>query len=236
MRYVLVIDVSKCIGCRACAVACKSNNNLPDGIWYNRVLSTGANIDADYLADGGIAAVASNSDLVSGSGAKLDIAQGSYPDNLALGYLPAACQHCELPFCVPVCSAGATWKESNGVVVIDNEICIGCQSCIAACPYGARSFNDGEPKFQTGFALGDADAPTHKANTTEKCGFCLNRVERGEVPACMELCLGRCRFWGDIEDPASEVSKYLESAQQAGKETFYLMEDKGTGPGTVYVR
>jgi molybdopterin-containing oxidoreductase family iron-sulfur binding subunit len=139
--------------------------------------------------------------------------------------------HCDAPACVAVCPASATWKEDNGIVVIDNEKCIGCKSCIAACPYDVRHFIDGEPKFQVDFALGDADAPSHKVNTTEKCTFCSNRLLRGEVPACMELCLGRCRIWGDIDDPASEVNAYIK-----GKETFKLLEEKGTAPATIYIR
>ena len=197
----MVIDLSKCIGCRACAVACKSNNNLPDGIWYNRVFSTGSDPDSALLAAGGIAAVSTNADLAAGAGATLDIAQGSYPLDLALGYLPAACQHCASPPCVEVCPVSATWRdEETGVVAIDNSLCIGCKLCIPACPYNARGFNDGEPAFPAEFAFGNADAPTHLPMTVEKCTFCANRIQQGKEPACMELCLGRCRFWGDIDD------------------------------------
>jgi molybdopterin-containing oxidoreductase family iron-sulfur binding subunit len=228
----MVIDVSKCIGCRACAVACKSNNNLPNGTWYNRVVTTGSNADEALLAVGGIADVAADSDIAQGSGALLDVASGSYPSELAFGFLPAACQHCGRPLCVEACTAEATWRdEETGIVVIDNEKCIGCKSCIAACPYNARSFNEGEPSYQVDFAFGDADAPSHVANTTEKCTFCANRIERGEAPACMELCLGRCRFWGDLDDPESEVNTYIQ-----GRETFSLLENAGTGPSTIYVR
>ena len=83
MRYVMVIDLPKCIGCRACAVACKSNNNLPDGVWYNRVITMGNDPDAALMAAGGIADVASDSDYAHGSGATIDIATGTYPDDLA---------------------------------------------------------------------------------------------------------------------------------------------------------
>jgi molybdopterin-containing oxidoreductase family iron-sulfur binding subunit len=232
MRYAMVVDVSKCIGCRACAIACKSNNNLPDGVWYNRVITTGKDPDAALLAVGGITDVAADSDIAQGSGGLLDVASGSYPDDLAFGFLPAACQHCGRPLCVEACEAEATWKDmETGIVVIDNEKCIGCRSCIDACPYNARIFVEGEPSFQADFAFGDGDAPSHIANTTEKCTFCKNRIDRGAMPACMELCLARCRFWGDLDDPDSEVSKYI-----AGKQTFQLLEDQGTGPTTIYVR
>jgi len=212
-------------------MACKSNNNLPDGIWYNRVITMGDDPDAALLAAGGINNVASDSDYATGSGATLDIASGTYPDNLAFGYLPATCQHCLLPACASVCPVDAITQEDTGIISTDNELCIGCEECIDACPYKARSFNWEEPTFQTEFPLGDVDAPAHTVATQEKCTFCANRIERGEAPACMELCLGRCRFWGDIDDPASEVSTYI-----AGKETFSLLAGEGTNPSTLYIR
>jgi molybdopterin-containing oxidoreductase family iron-sulfur binding subunit len=202
----MAIDITKCIGCRACAVACKSNNNLPNGMWWNRVVTVG--------------------------GEEVDTASGTYPDDLTLGYTPISCQHCDEPPCVEVCPAEATWKdEETGIVVIDAEKCIGCKLCIDICPYSARSFNEQVPEYPVEFALGDADAPQHVEKVVEKCTFCANRIKRGAVPACMELCLARCRFWGDLDDPQSEVNQYI-----AGKETFYLMEEKGTKPSTIYVR
>jgi molybdopterin-containing oxidoreductase family iron-sulfur binding subunit len=205
MQYAMVIDVSKCIGCRACAVACKLNNNLPDGIWYNRVDTEGTEVS--------------------------DTAVGAYPDSLSFSYLPIACQHCSAPSCVAVCPVDATWREEeSGLVVIDAEKCIGCKLCIEACPYQARSYVQ-DVAYQTDFAFGDWDAPAHLDMKVEKCTFCTHRLERGEVPACMELCLGRCRFWGDIDDPESDVAKYI-----AGRETFHMLEEAGTAPNTIYVR
>jgi molybdopterin-containing oxidoreductase family iron-sulfur binding subunit len=206
MRYAMAIDISKCIGCRACAVACKANNNLPNGVWYNRVVTVG--------------------------GEEPDTAGGSYPNDLTFGFTPITCQHCDAPPCVEVCPAEATWKEEEtGIVVIDAEKCIGCKLCIDACPYSARSFNQNEPEYPVDFPLGDWDAPVHVEKVVEKCTFCSNRLARGAVPACMELCLARCRFWGDLDDPASEINSYLQ-----GKETFYLLEEEGTKPATIYVK
>jgi len=204
MHYAMAIDIKKCIGCRACSIACKSNNNLPNGIWWNRV------------------------DTESGEDS---LAVGTYPDNLQLDYTPISCQHCDAPACLSVCPVEAITKRGDGIVIQDNELCIGCQLCIAACPYNARVFNEEEPEYVVDFPLGDWDAPAHKAKTVEKCTFCVNRLDRGEKPACMELCLGRARFWGDLDDPDSEVSQYI-----AGKTTERLLEDKGTGPSCYYLR
>ncbi|MDR1359064.1 MAG: 4Fe-4S dicluster domain-containing protein [Coriobacteriales bacterium] len=205
MKLAMAIDVSKCIGCKACAVACKSNNNLPNGIWWNRVdMNNGQDSEA---------------------------ATGTYPGDLSLGFVPTACQQCDKPACVEVCPVGATWKETDGIVVIDAEICNGCELCLAACPYNARSFNYEEPEYQTDFPLGDEDAPAHVALTAEKCDLCAHRRARDAEPACMELCLARCRVWGDLEDPQSEISEFI-----AGKQTFSLLEDRGTYPSTLYIR
>ncbi len=205
MKLAMAIDVSKCIGCKACAVACKSNNNLPNGVWWNRV------------------------DMNEGQDA--EAAVGTYPDSLSIGFVPTTCQHCDYAPCIAACESGATQKLDDGTVIIDPELCIGCQSCIAACPYQVRTYIENAPEYQTDFALGDADAPAHIEGKTEKCDFCAHRRARNAVPACMELCLARCRVWGDLEDPQSEISKLI-----AGKETFALMEDEGTSPSTLYIK
>jgi molybdopterin-containing oxidoreductase family iron-sulfur binding subunit len=160
------------------------------------------------------------------------MASGTYPNSLKMGYVPVACQHCDVPSCVAVCPTGATAKDpATGIVTQDVEVCIGCQKCIEACPYGVRSYNAEEPEYVVDFSLGDADAPKHKASVVEKCTFCGNRIARGLEPACMELCLARARFWGDLDDPESAINQYVQ-----GKETYFLLEEEGTAPTTIYVR
>ena len=204
MHYGMLIDLKRCIGCHNCAVTCKNANNLPADVWWNEVRT-----------DGGIYP---------------DTPEGTYP-NLTMEFVPVGCQHCENAPCVEVCPTGATVKREDGIVVVDNETCIGCESCIQACPYDVRTLIAEEPRFYFDFALGDYDAPTHEIHTVEKCTFCANRIDRGESPACMELCPVRARIWGDLDDPASEISKRLAESKPTR-----LLESEGTSPSVYFVR
>lgn len=205
MRFGMAIDVSRCIGCHTCAVACKMSNNLPDDVWWN-----------DIHTDGG---------------SYQDTAVGAYPNDLHRKYYPVNCQHCENPACVEVCPTGASFKrETDGIVAIDAETCIGCATCVSACPYGVRTIFGDELKYSVDFPVGDIDAPVHVPATASKCTGCVNRTSRGLPPACMELCPARARHWGDLDDPESDISKYLE-----GKTTERLLEDSGTSPNVFYV-
>ncbi len=204
-RYAMAIDLKNCIACHACSVACKMNNNLPVDLWYNRVITVG--------------------------GEYMDTATGTYPNDLHRDYYPVTCQHCSNPSCVEVCPTGASYVDDNGCVQVDKEQCIGCESCINACPYDVRTLLAEEPSYVLDFAMGDWDAPVHKAATVEKCTFCSRRTARGEVPACMDLCLGRARFWGDIDDPESEISKLI-----ATREYELLKEEEGTQPNCYYLK
>ena len=204
MHYGMAIDLQLCFGCTECAVACKSNNNLPNNMWWNRVLTDGG----DYP----------------------DTAKGTYPQ-VSMAHYPVGCQHCANPACAKVCPVGATWRdEKTGIVVQDVDKCIGCRMCMGACPYSARTFNWEEPAYAVDFPLGDFDAPKHVAGAVEKCTFCANRLARGEEPACMEHCPGRARYWGDLDDPGSDVSRAI-----AGRSTVRLLEDKGTEPSVYYL-
>ena len=218
-KLAMAIDIDRCIGCQACAVACKVSNNLPKDIKYNVVYTK---TDHDWDASFGTA--------VSKGALANDNAGGTFPD-CTLEFFPVQCQHCDDPACMHVCPTGATQKREDGIVWIDSEICIGCGACISACPYeGVRSMNEGDPEYYLDVVVGEYDAPAHTVGTVEKCTFCKNLIDRGEVPACMQLCPGRARFWGDIEDPESDVSKAIE-----GREYHKLRESAGTGPNVSYL-
>jgi molybdopterin-containing oxidoreductase family iron-sulfur binding subunit len=102
---------------------------------------------------------------------------------------------------------------------------------MAACPYtGVRSYNWEEPAYHLDFAVGDPEIPAHQKHTVEKCTFCTHRLVRGEKPACMELCPARARYFGDLDDPTSEVSRLV-----ATREYKQLLPEQGTNPSVYYL-
>jgi molybdopterin-containing oxidoreductase family iron-sulfur binding subunit len=207
-NYGLVIDQERCIGCQACAVTCKQENNVSLGQFWNRVLTVGG--------DG------------------LDEPAGSYPENgedgtLSMEYQPTTCQHCENAPCVKVCPVNATYKREDGIVEIDYDKCIGCRYCMAACPYNARVFNWDDPEHLP--EGGTGDVPKRPKGVVEKCTFCSHRVDEGLDPACVNNCPADARIFGDLEDPDSTVSKYVRKYEHER-----LLEDLGTEPKTFYVR
>ena len=203
-RYGMAIDLSRCIGCNTCAVACKVSNNLPTDVWWNVVHTEGR----DFA----------------------DTSKGTYGGEMQLSWLPVNCMHCENAVCEEVCPTGATVKRDDGIVTVDEETCIGCKSCMEACPYDVRRLIENEPEYYLELPIGDPAAKSHKGGTVEKCDFCAGRIDRGEKPACMELCPGRARYWGDLDDPESEVSQFL-----SGRNATVLLEEEGTSPSVYYV-
>lgn len=148
------------------------------------------------------------------------------------------CNHCDDPPCCRVCPTKSTWKrEKDGVVMIDEHRCIGCRFCMAACPYGARSFNYGDPReapkaLNPNFPT-NRDYPTREKGVVEKCDFCVERLAIGKLPACVdaanEIQKGILTF-GNIDDRASDVRKML-------REHFSIRRkpELGTGPNIYYL-
>ena len=202
-RMAMAIDLNRCFGCLTCAAACKIANNNPANVRYLNVETVGG----DWI----------------------DVPAGEFP-NCTLSYLPKACMHCENPACAAVCPTGATSKREDGIVTIESELCIGCQSCMNACPYEVRTLITADVEYYLDVVVGEQDAPPHKPGTVEKCTFCANLLDRGEKPACMVLCPGRARYYGDLDDPESEISKALD-----GRQYHVLMEEAGTSPSVFYL-
>ena len=138
------------------------------------------------------------------------------------------CNHCDNPSCVKACPTKATFVQpENGIVAMDFHRCIGCRFCMAACPYGARSFNWQDPRpFITSY---NPDFPTRMRGVVEKCHWCLQRTRHGRYPACVEFCPVGARKFGNLLDPESEVSKVL-----ARKNVFRLKADLNTFPKFFY--
>ena len=217
-RYGMAIDLHRCIGCQACAAACKVANNNPKDLSYN-IVYTKTDYNWDTLGTAVVLGATAN-----------DNAGGTFPD-CTMFWLPMQCQHCEDPSCLRVCPTGATQKREDGIVWVDSELCIGCGSCVMACPYeNVRTMIDNDPEYYLDVVVGEYDAPKHEVGVVEKCTFCKNLIDRGEVPACMDLCPGRARYWGDLDDPNSEVSQAIE-----GREYVKLRESAGTSPNVYYL-
>lgn len=138
---------------------------------------------------------------------------GEYP-NMTRYALPTMCQQCKDAPCVHVCPTGASYRDSNtNVVLVDKEKCIGCKYCMMACPYGVRSWNKTE-------------------KCVEKCTLCGQLTSAGKLPACVKSCAAGARFYGDLDDPNSDVSKELAKHPA---EAVHTLEDQGNGPCMHYI-
>jgi molybdopterin-containing oxidoreductase family iron-sulfur binding subunit len=212
------LDISRCIGCRRCVYACVDENNQsrdPEIQWI-RVLE----FERESAMRG------------------IDLEEGNpYYDHETVPaedklYLPVACMHCEDSPCTNVCPTGATWSEPDGIVVIDYDWCIGCRYCMAACPYGARKFNWGEPNVPAEEINPDMHLLGNRPRSrgvVEKCSFCIQRVRKGRYPACHEACPVGARKFGNLLDPDSEIRYLLKH-----KRTFVLKSELKTNPKFFY--
>ncbi len=199
MKWGMVIDLKRCIGCYGCQLSCKAENATPPGVFFARVLKR---------------------------------EEGSYP-NVRHMFLPVLCNHCADPACVAACPTGASfvWEE-GGIVDIDADKCVGCRSCMMACPYGNRYFND-KPQhyFEQGPTPYEAkQGAQHQTGVVMKCNFCRPRVQQGLAPACVANCPTVARIFGDLDDPNSEVSRLIR--ERGG---FPLHPELGTGPSVYYL-
>jgi Fe-S-cluster-containing dehydrogenase component len=228
----MVIDLDKCVGCQACSLACKAENNVPHGTPYEH------NRHHDMYWHKVIAAH-----------------EGEYPA-VNTQIIPMPCMHCSSPPCVNVCPSKATFKRGDGIVIQNFRRCLGCRYCIVACPYGARNFNfkdQHDEEYQRpdlppdlgleyGAEIGPWPYPHRTRGVVEKCTYCFHRIDEalakgweigspdGVLPACVEACPTEARFFGDLDDPGSMVSKLL-----ASRTYIKLREDMLTSPKTIYL-
>ncbi len=156
-------------------------------------------------------------------------------------FLPRPCMHCGNAPCLKVCPVGATFRSADGLILIDEDRCIGCRYCMAACPYDARSFNWGNPREpEATEAL--AVAPSrgheeHRRGVVEKCTFCAHRLDKDELPACVRSCPMRAIYFGDAnEDFLSNGPEVVRLSQVlATQHAFRWKEELGTEPHVYYL-
>ena len=212
-RFAFCISLSVCNGNRACVHACvKENNQGRDpAIQYIKVIE----LDRGTL-----------------NPERGDIYYKGDVPKPGKVYLPVQCNQCDNPPCTKVCPVGATWKEKDGIVVIDYDWCIGCRYCMAACPYEARRFNFSKPSVPRGQLntnQGYLSNRIRPRGVVEKCHFCLHRTRKGEYPACLEACPTGARKFGDLRDPEGEVAQIIKN-----KRVFVLKEELNTVPHVFY--
>jgi len=212
------LDLSRCIGCRRCVYGCVDENNQskdPQIHWIT------------------VLRFKKGEKWVDLEESEKYYNPSAVPEEEYF-YMPVQCQQCENPPCVRVCPTQATWKDEDGIVVIDYNWCIGCRYCMAACPYGARRFNWTDPGRKTE----ELNTETHYLGNrprfkgvVEKCTFCIQRTrkEPGRYPACVEACPVGARKFGNLLDPMSEIRYAIEH-----KRVFRLKEDLNTNPKFYY--
>jgi molybdopterin-containing oxidoreductase family iron-sulfur binding subunit len=147
-------------------------------------------------------------------------------------YMGVQCFHCENAPCIKACPTKATWREPDGIVVVDYDWCIGCRYCLAACPYWGRRFNWAEPevpKEEINLRQHYLGNRMRMKGVMEKCTFCIQRTRQGKLPACAEACPTGSRVFGNLLDPDSEIRFVLKN-----KKVFRFKEDLGTDPKFWY--
>jgi Fe-S-cluster-containing dehydrogenase component len=210
----MVVDLSKCVRCYACIAACRVEHFLPMGVTWPRLVA----LETDH---------------------------GS-PE---VSTYSVRCNQCKNAPCVEVCPTGATHRREDGIVVVDQDKCVGCRYCVIACPYQNRAFLSKDKdrgffpgRIQTDFEKSGKELYPHQLGTTEKCNFCVERIDAGMVkglkpgvdreatPACVNTCPARALTFGDLDDPDSEVSQLIRE-----RKGFQLHPEYDTDPSVYFI-
>ncbi len=174
-------DIEKCIGCGSCASACKIENNVPTEPFFFRTWVE----QYTEKNDGTLNVVSPNGGI---DGQTQTVAD---KDIFKSYFVPKTCNHCYKSPCVQVCPVGATFVSPEGVVLVDENYCIGCGYCVQACPYGCRYIHP-------------------KKDIVDKCTLCYHRIQKGIPPACVEVCPTGARIYGNLHDKKSQMVKFLK--------------------------
>jgi len=219
----MVIDLDKCTGCEACVVACRTENNVP--VTNEQQTAMGRQIDWIHVER---------------------YWEGEYP-NVKARFLPVLCQQCDAAPCESVCPVYATSHSSEGLSEMTYNRCVGTRFCANNCPYTVRYFNFWKPEWEAPLERAhNPEVSVRPAGVMEKCSFCVQRISQaklnaagekravrdGEIkPACVQSCPTTAMYFGDMDDPESEVSR-----QASNGRAFHLLGELGTKPRVVYLK
>jgi Fe-S-cluster-containing dehydrogenase component len=213
MRLGMLINLVKCVGCSSCAVKCQQEHFLPPKVLWGRLLISET---------------------------------GEHPGATKHVY-PVLCNHCEKAKCVDACPTRATQRREDGIVWVDGDKCVGCRYCLVSCPYQVRTYLSEEQEYYPGQGptefekLGKKVYP-HQTGTVVKCNFCKERIDDGvgrglkpgvdreATPACVNICPAKARYFGDLDDPHSEISTLIRKWK-----AVQFHPEFGTGPSVYYV-
>lgn len=203
-RLAMLIDLTRCIGCDACTLACKQENGTPMDVFFARVLN---------------------------------VEVGTFP-NVKRLYIPVLCNHCEDAPCLKACPNKAIFRRPDGIVLIDQDRCRGTGACVSACPYGNIYLKKSDlwylaagTEYEERFVK-----PRLRRNVARKCTYCAHRVDQGLDPACVVACPTTARIFGDLDDPNSAISTYIEEQKlETGRTPFPLLPEAKTRPAGCYL-
>jgi len=222
-KWAMVVDLDRCTGCEACVVACHAENNIPTVGEQEAAIGRAMHwirVERYY--------------------------EGDFP-NVKVKFQPVFCQQCDAAPCEPVCPTFASYHTDEGLNGQVYNRCIGTRYCANACPYNVRFFNFYNPVWEKPLHLQlNPDVSVREVGVMEKCTFCVQRIKAAEIsakaekrdlkdgeiqPACAQTCAPKALVFGDLNDPASEVSR-LAKSNRATK----LLEELGTQPKVIYLR